>query len=137
MGLLESALGAVMGGSSQQQGGLADVLGGLLANNSEGGGLQGLVEKFSQAGMGNVIQSWIGTGSNLPVSSEQISSVLGSDMVSGLAAKLGLDSNAASGQIAQMLPGLIDSLTPNGRIPEGGLGMAGDLLKMLGGTHRG
>ena len=55
MGLLESALGAVMGGSSQQQGGLADVLGGLLANNSEGGGLQGLVEKFSQAGMGNVI----------------------------------------------------------------------------------
>ena len=127
-----------MGGGAQQQqgGGIADVLGSLLASNGGHGGLEGLVAKFAQAGLGNVVQSWIGSGTNLPVSGDQISSVLGSDVMSGLAAKLGMDHGAASGQIASMLPGLIDSLTPHGKVPEGGLGMAGDLLKMLGGASR-
>ena len=93
MGLLDSMVGSVLnaqqGAGQGGQGGLADVLGGLLgqgqggaqagslgglsallpvvvgmlANNSQGGGgLGGLMEKFNQAGLGDVMGSWIGSG---------------------------------------------------------------------------
>ncbi|MFZ3128934.1 MAG: YidB family protein [Rhodoferax sp.] len=132
MGLLDSVMGAV---TSQvgQQGGLASVLGGLLANNSELGGLSGLIEKFKQAGLGDLIQSWIGQGENLPISAEQITQVLGSGTIGNIASQLGIDPAQASGQIAQVLPGLINALTPGGEAPQGGLGQAGDLMGMLGG----
>jgi uncharacterized protein YidB (DUF937 family) len=132
MGLFDSVLSAVSG-QIQQQGGLVNVLGGLLANNSELGGLNGLVDKFKQAGMGDVVASWIGTGENAPISADQLSGVLGGDLVGKVASQLGMDPSQLSGQLAQMLPGLVDKLTPNGAIPEGGLGNAGDLMGMLGG----
>lgn len=135
MGLFDSVLGAV---SSQLQeqvagGNLTQVLGNLLANNGELGGLQGMMDKFNQAGLGNVLGSWIGAGSNLPISGDQLASVLGPDTLSKLAGQVGLDGSQLSGQLAQMLPGLVDKLTPHGTAPEGGLGNAGDLLGMLGG----
>lgn len=132
MGLLDSIMGAVSS-QVQQQGGLAQVVGGLLANNGEMGGLGGLATKFQQAGMGDVIASWIGKGENLPISADQISSILGSGAIGDIASKLGIDPGQASGQLAQMLPGLIDKLTPHGVAPEGGLGNAGELVGMLGG----
>jgi uncharacterized protein YidB (DUF937 family) len=132
MSLFDSVLGAVTS-QVQQQGGLSAVLGGLLANNSELGGLSGLVEKFNQAGMGDVIGSWIGKGDNLPISADQISSALGSGALGDIARQLGIDPAQASGQLAQVLPGLIDQLTPHGALPEGGLGNANDLMSMLGG----
>jgi uncharacterized protein YidB (DUF937 family) len=132
MSLLDSVLGAVSG-QMQQQGGLASVLGGLLANNGSMGGLGGLADKFNQAGLGDVISSWIGKGENLPISADQLSNVLGSDTLSSIASQLGVDPAQASGQLSQMLPGLIDKLTPHGTAPAGGLGNAGDLMGMLGG----
>lgn len=132
MGLLDSVMGAVTG-QAGQPGGLASVLGGLLANNSELGGLNGLIEKFKQAGLGDVIQSWIGQGENLPISAEQITQVLGSGTIGNIASQLGIDPAQASGQLAQMLPNLINTLTPGGEAPQGGLGQAGDLMGMLGG----
>ena len=136
MGLFDSVIGAVTG-QLQEQGGLANVLGGLLANNGELGGMNGLVEKFNQAGMGDMLSSWIGTGANQSISADQISSVLGSDAIGNIASKLGIDPAMASGQLAQMLPGLIDKLTPQGSVPEGGLGNSGDLMGMLGGLLKG
>lgn len=132
MSLFDSVLGAV-NNHVQQQGGLANVLSGLLANNGEAGGLNGLVEKFRQAGLGDAVNSWIGTGANQAISGDQLSDALGTDMVTKAASQLGLDPSQLSGQLAQMLPGLIDKLTPNGTVPEGGLGNAGDLMGMLGG----
>ena len=132
MSLFDSVVGAVMNEVSQH-GGMASVLGGLLANNGGQGGLDGLVARFSQSGMGDVVGSWIGHGANLPVSGEQISEVLGSDTVAAIAAKLGIDPAQASGQLAQVLPGLIDRLTPHGAAPAGGLGNADELMGMLGG----
>jgi len=125
-------MGAVMG-QVQQQGGVAAVLGELLANDGQGGGLRGLVEKFNEAGLGEVVGSWIGKGDNLPVSADQLKEVLGSDLLGKLAGQLGMDPAQASGQLADMLPGLVDQLTPQGVAPENGLGNAGDLLGMLGG----
>lgn len=132
MGLLDSVLGAVMG-QAQQQGGLGAVLGELLANDGEGGGLRGLIEKFNEAGLGDVVGSWISQGNNLPISADQLKEVLGSDLLGKLAGQLGTDPAQASGQLADLLPGLVDQLTPKGVAPEEGLGNAGDLLGMLGG----
>ena len=155
MGLLDSVLGSVMGGQQSQAGsgggvgGLGTVGGllnmvtsnpqllqaitGMLSNNGEHGGLGGLVAKFQQAGLGDVVGSWIGSGQNQPVSGEQLTDVLGSDAISGLAQKLGVSPDAAAGQLSNILPGLIDQLTPNGHAPAGGLGNSGDLMDMLGG----
>ena len=132
MSLFDSVVGAVSG-HVQQQGGMASVLGGLLANNGELGGLGGLVEKFKQAGMADQVNSWIGNGQNLPISAEQISQILGSDVVRNIAAKLGIDPDQAAQQLSALLPGLIDKLTPNGQTPAGGLGNSNDLMGMLGG----
>ncbi len=149
MGLFDSVLGAVMGGQNGQQpagGGLGGLMGmvtsnpqllqavtGMLGNDSEHGGLAGIVQKFQQAGLGDMVGSWVGTGQNQPVSGEQITNVLGSDALSGLAQKLGVSPDDAAGQLSNILPGLIDHLTPQGQAPEGGLGNAGDLMGMLGG----
>ena len=147
MGLLDTvigAAGAMMGGQNQnqQQGGLGGmgslgallpVVVGMLANDGKLGGLGGLLEKFSRAGMGDVAKSWVGTGENAPISGDQIGQVLGNDVLGDLAAKLGMSQGDAAGSLAQMLPGLIDKLTPNGHAPAGGLGNSGDLMGMLGG----
>jgi uncharacterized protein YidB (DUF937 family) len=135
MGLLESMLGSALG-SGQQTGSMGDILGGLLSNS---GGIDGLVAKFNASGMGDVVGSWIGKGENLPISADQISSVLGSDAVAGLAAKLGIDPAQASTALSAMLPGLIDKLTPHGTtegVDEAAAsagGNGGDLMGMLGG----
>ena len=153
MGLLDSVLGAVLnnGGQQQQQpqggaGGLGGIIGmlasnpqliqvvvGMLGNNSSQGGLGGLAEKFQQAGMGDVPGSWIGTGQNQPISGDQLSNVLGSDALAGIAAQLGLQPQEAAGQLAQVLPGVVDQLTPQGQAPQEGLGDSNDLFGMLGG----
>ena len=136
MGLFDSVMGAVTG-QMQQHGGLANVLGGLLANNSELGGLGGLVDKFHQNGMGDIVSSWIGHGQNLPISADQIATAFGSGTLGNIAAQLGLDPAQVSGQLAQILPGLIDQLTPHGALPAGGLGHSDDLTGMLGGLLKG
>ena len=89
-----------------------------LASHLGEGGLEGIVAKFQQGGMGEVVQSWVGTGSNLPISADQIQSVLGSEQVAGLTKAMGIDSS----QLAHALPGLIDHLTPGGQMPQGGIG---------------
>jgi uncharacterized protein YidB (DUF937 family) len=159
MGLLDSVLGQVLnnnnGQPGQQQGGGLGGLGGaglggligvlasnpqliqvitsILSNGSAQGGLGGLVQKFEQAGMGNVIGSWIGGGQNQPVSGEQLGQVLGNDTLSDIAAQLGVPPGEAASQLSQVLPGLVDHLTPQGAAPEEGLGNHGDLFGMLGG----
>lgn len=112
---------------------MASALGGLLSSDGELGGLSGLADRFQQAGLGHVIGSWIGRGENLPISADQISNVLGSDTIGQIANQLGIDPAQASDRLSQLLPGLIDRLTPHGVMPEGGLGDTSDLMGMLGG----
>ena len=112
---------------------VAPVLIGLVSNNGQAGGLGGLAEKFNQAGLGDVLGSWIGTGPNAPITGDQLGAVLGGDLMNQLATRLGMSEADAAGQLAQGLPDLIDRLTPQGEAPEGGFGNAGDLFGMLGG----
>ncbi len=156
MGLLDSVLGAALGGGQQGGGGLASILGavlgggqqqaggglnsalisaaiGMLGNDGAQGGLGGLVSKFQQAGLGDAMGSWVGNGENQAITGDQLSSVLGNGALADIASKLGMSNGDAASQLSQILPGLINHLTPNGQAPEGGLGNAGDLMGMLGG----
>ena len=134
MGLLDSVVG-MLGGGQQGGGGNAALLNaivGMLANNGQGGGgLGAILGKAQQSGMGDVVSSWIGSGQNMPISADQLNNVLGSDMVANLARQLGLSHGDASSQLSQMLPEVVDRLTPQGQMPQGGLGNVSDLLGML------
>ncbi|MBA4010920.1 MAG: hypothetical protein C0481_03550 [Phenylobacterium sp.] len=127
MGLLDSILGGA-GGDGSPIGAITDLLG------QQPGGLGGLLGAFEQGGLGEIAKSWVSTGGNMPVSAEQIQAVLSSGMVAEFAAKLGIDPQAAAGTLAQVLPQVIDQLTPNGQVPAGGgLGGIADILGKLRG----
>ena len=135
MGLFDSVVGALGaaagGGASGGQPDLLKLVGSLMG--PEAGGLAGLVQKFQQGGLGDVVASWVGTGANLPISAEQISQVLGPDTLQQLARQFGGGAGGdLAGQLAQMLPQVVDQLTPNGQLPAGGglpdLGALGGLL---------
>jgi uncharacterized protein YidB (DUF937 family) len=85
--------------------------GGLL------GGLGGLLNKLQQGGLGDVTKSWVGTGQNQPVSPGQLGSALGPSIIKMLAQKSGIPEEELTKQISQVLPGIVDKLTPNGRLP--------------------
>lgn len=126
MSLLDNLMGALGG----HEGG-ADLSG--LVENIAGqgaiGGVGGLVEAFQKGGLGAVAQSWVSSGANLPISAEQIQAVLGSGAVGQFAEKLGVDPQVGAAKLAELLPALVDRLTPGGQLPTEGLGGAvGDLL---------
>jgi uncharacterized protein YidB (DUF937 family) len=133
-GGLGDILGSVMGGGQQQQsggggGGIGDILGGLMGGGQPqqaqqggtGGGMGGLgslIEAFQKNGMGDHVNSWVGTGENMPVTGDQVSSAFGHDQISQMAEKLGMSHGDVSGGLAQMLPQLINHVTPSGQVPQ-------------------
>lgn len=148
MGLLDSLIGAATEAASGSQPGqrspaaatsglpggldpqmLIGLVGALLASS---GGLQGLLDKLRSGGLGDAAQSWIGTGANQPVSGDQLGGALGPDLMGMIASHLGGSPAQASGTLAELLPGLIDQLSPKGQLPAdnelGGLGGLGALL---------
>ncbi len=128
MGLFDSVADAVMGKLGGNQGNMAQV---AMEMFNQNGGLGGIVEKFKAGGLGEQAASWVSKGENLPVSAEQISSVLGSGVIADMAAKIGITPESLSSQIAQYLPGVIDKLTPNGEVGTDSGGLLGHVLGML------
>lgn len=120
MGLLDMVTGALGGGAAGNGGGnpLLGIVMQMLTNNGQGGGLAGLAKAFQDKGMGDQMASWISTGQNLPISPDQIKNVLGSGQLGQIASQLGVDEQQAAGGLADMLPQVIDKLTPNGQIPQ-------------------
>jgi len=105
-------------------------IGDLLGN----GGAQNILQQLSQGGLGDVVQSWLGKGENLPVSADQLQAILGNEQLNQIASRFGIDPH----QIATLLPGLIDKLSPNGHLAEGGLGdLIGGFLGDKGGNIAG
>ena len=85
-----------------------------------GGSLGGLLQQFQNAGLGHVAQSWIGTGSNQPVSPDQLQNVFGRDRVNDMANQAGMQPGDFLSQLSQHLPAAVDGMTPNGRLPDEG-----------------
>ncbi len=108
MGFLDGILGGVVGAE------LTSLVSGVIERH---GGVSGLVAQFEQQGLGHVVQSWVGTGANLPVNADQIHQVLGSTTVTQLAAKFGLNPQDLAQKLAQILPQAVDKMTPGGAIP--------------------
>ncbi|MET0378270.1 MAG: YidB family protein [Spongiibacteraceae bacterium] len=125
MGLLDDLMGAMNSGGAASAGS-ADVMGALTGLLGSSGGLAGIVQSFEQAGLGNLVQSWVSTGQNLPVTGEQIMQALSGGQFGALASQLNLQNPEVANMIAQMLPQLINQLTPNGTMPQ-----AGDLMGSL------
>ncbi len=109
-------LGKVLGGSGSQNP-LMDIVLGLISN-PQTGGLQGLIQTFKEKGLGDAVSSWISTGENQPVSGSQIQHALGGNFIQQIAEKLGSSGSEVSGGLANLLPEIIDKLTPNGSLPE-------------------
>jgi uncharacterized protein YidB (DUF937 family) len=99
------------------------------------GGLGGLLQSLQQQGMGDIARSWISTGQNLPISAAQVTQILGSGQISELARKVGMPQADTASALTQLLPNLIDKLTPQGQLPQQDplAGLMGLARQMMGG----
>jgi uncharacterized protein YidB (DUF937 family) len=95
---------------------LPAVLGEVMGNGGQGG-LSAIVAKLQQAGFGDQVKSWIGSGQNLPITAEQLQQVLGSDTVKQLAARFNIPVDQISKILAQQLPKAVDGASPHGTLP--------------------
>jgi uncharacterized protein YidB (DUF937 family) len=141
MGLLDGVIGNVLGsvlGGNQGQGQGQDSLGsqpGQLAGSNkaqsgnmllqlalsmlqQNGGLEGLLGKFREGGLSRQADSWVGTGQNMNISADQFQQIFGSSTISDLASRLGVSEQKAGSEMAQILPEVINRLTPEGQVPE-------------------
>lgn len=124
MGLLDQLAGQVMGSlGAQKQDSVAqgDLMGGVMALINGAGGLPALLQQLQGSGLGDQVASWIGTGENQAVSGDQIKNALGEDNIQQIAQQAGVEPEHASAGLAQLLPQIIDKLTPNGQVPQGDL----------------
>ena len=139
MGLLDGLLGQVMGGMmsggqapmqphAQGQNPLLQIALQMLQQN---GGLSGVLGKMQQAGYGQQAQSWIGTGQNMPIDAGALSQIFGQGELGQLAQQLGISHDEASGSLAQMLPNVVDEMTPGGQIPDNHSDLVNEALAIL------
>ena len=128
-------LAAGLGGLASSLGGMAGAGGGQSGAAQGLGGLGDLMAAFEKNGMGDLMQSWIGTGPNLPLAPDQLQQALGSDLLGGLASRAGVSAQDASAGLAELLPQLIDRLTPQGQLPSSGLGDIASIMEALSGRR--
>ncbi len=111
-------LGGLAGGKSGGSGGglmaaLLPMIGGMLA----GGGLSKLLSGFQAQGLSSQADSWVGTGPNEPVTAGQVSQVIGDDQIGQIAERLGVSHDEAAQAIAEVLPQVVDRVSPDGQLP--------------------
>ena len=128
MGLLDGIAGQVLGKMMGDKGGMAQV---ALEMFNQNGGLTGILDKFKEGGLAEQAASWVGKGENMPISAEQISSVLGNSAIAEMAAKFGIDPDTLSNQIAEHLPTVVDKLTPDGEVGADSGNLLSTVLGML------
>jgi uncharacterized protein YidB (DUF937 family) len=116
MSLFDQLLGGLIGqlGGGQQKNALLDLAASVIRNQP--GGLTGLIQRFTQAGLGDQVKSWVGTGANLPVSADQLTAALGQDNIEAMSQRLGVSAQAVTAGLAALLPHLVDQLTPQGEV---------------------
>ena len=107
MGFLSGVLGGVVGAEALH------LVEGVLDKH---GGVAGVVSQFEKQGLGATVKSWVGTGPNQPISPDQVQHALGTDTVSQLAAKAGIEVKDLLQKLSAALPQAIDKLTPGGTV---------------------
>lgn len=121
-GGLGDIFGQVLGGGGAQRGGggMGDILGQVLGGGAAGsmGGLGGLLDQFQRAGFGEQANSWVGAGQNQPVPHDVIGQIFGQDGLAAIARQAGVSEEDASAGLSQLLPEVVDRVTPNGQVPD-------------------
>jgi uncharacterized protein YidB (DUF937 family) len=120
MALLPVVLGMLTSGQRERSGGgLGDILGQVLGGTARGsGGLGELLEQFQRAGYGDQARSWVGTGRNQPMPADGFEKVFGRSGLTEIARRAGVSEQDASRGLAQLMPEMIDHVTPNGQVPD-------------------
>ena len=145
---------ASRGGSRQGGGGLGDILGQVLGGAGQSpesmgddsmpgsragmggmGGLGGLLEQMQQAGLGQQARSWVGTGENMPISPDALSQIFGEGGIGAIARQAGLTPKETSDGLSQLLPEVVNHVTPTGEVPDfdGLTQSVDDLRQRMGG----
>jgi uncharacterized protein YidB (DUF937 family) len=120
--------GRTRGPNDETGGGLGDILGGILGGRSTSGPTAGrrgsgldelsdIVERFDKNGQGDIARSWVSPDENKPLSPDQMGAVLDPGTADQLAEATGIDRDELLAGLAHTLPGVVDRLTPNGRMP--------------------
>jgi len=124
MGLFDSLLGSLSNSGAGSGAGFGTGSGNELldtvlkfVNDPAHGGLPGLVQSFQDKGLGGIVDSWVSSGRNMPISADQLAQGLGSDKLGSLAQSLGLDQGDLSSKLSELLPNVVDKLTPGGELP--------------------
>ncbi len=128
MGLFDNIAGAVLGKVMGDKGAMAQV---ALEMFNQNGGLSGVLDKFKEGGLADAAASWVGKGENMPISADQIASVLGNGQIAEMAAKFGISPETLSAQIAEHLPTVVDKLTPDGEVTNDSGNLLSTVLGML------
>ena len=119
MGLLDDIGGALKGVLGQEAGAAMPALISSALAKTDLGNLNGIVAQLQQGGLGQQVASWLGSGTNLPVSADQLQAALGSQQVREIAGHLGLPVDQALNVLSAHLPNLVDQASPNGTLPPG------------------
>ena len=117
-------------GAGHQKGG-GDLLGAVMAMVQQNGGLPGVIDKLRASGLGQQADSWVGTGPNAGVSPDELTQALGNTSLGNLATQLGTSNGQAGSILSQILPELVNQLTPNGQIPDNHSDVLAKGLEML------
>ena len=115
-------------------GGLGDLLGAVMGGGSADG-LASLVGKLQQGGLGQEVESWVGSGENMPVAPDRLAQAFGGNELMGLAQQFGGGAGSGGAMasiLAQLLPAVINGMTPQGRLPQSQAEMGGGLGDVLG-----
>ncbi len=113
MGLFDTLLQTIGGCQPGATNPLVGVISGMI---SQQGGLQGMRNRFSENGLGDVFASWVGPGANQSISAAQLQQIIGSELLMALSQKIGIGPAQISAMLSQYLPKIIDKLTPTGQI---------------------
>lgn len=124
MGLLDEVMGALGGGGGG--GGSNQIMGALSGLVASAGGIEGIMSKLQASGLGGKLDSWVGTGQNEAISADQVKQALGEDEIRNAAAQAGVSEDEAAGGLAELLPQMIDKISPDGKLPD--MGPLDDML---------
>lgn len=120
LGQLTGGQGGVTTGTRAGTGAGAGVLGALLpliASFLKNGGLTKILAGFQQKGLSSQAASWVGTGDNERVSGAEIEEVVGADEIQAIAQQLGISEEQAADAVAEVLPQVVDRVSPEGELP--------------------
>jgi len=99
------------------RGGTGSVAAPAMGGGGGMAGLGGLLQQLTQSGYGQQANSWVGTGANEPLPPQAWSKVLAPEQLSAIASQAGISEDEARQGLSQLVPEVVDHLTPQGQLP--------------------